>query len=114
MPVVNGWIGHLPAQHQQRLAHINDFERLLSETGTVVLKFARTSARKSSASACRSAWMTPPSIEVDQSDLAARAQWDGYQRAYEQLLAATHTPWAPDDRARRFQDPPQPQGSPRC
>ena len=37
VPVVNGWI--TPAQHQQRLAHINDFERMLSETGTIVLKF---------------------------------------------------------------------------
>ena len=29
------------------------------------------------------------------SDIDARKQWDQYQHAYEQLLAATHTPWAP-------------------
>ena len=28
-------------------------------------------------------------------DIDARKQWDQYQHAYEQLLAATHTPWAP-------------------
>ena len=37
VPVVNGWI--TPEQTQQRYAHINHFERLLAETGTVVLKF---------------------------------------------------------------------------
>ena len=29
------------------------------------------------------------------SDIDARKQWSQYQHAYEQLLAATHTPWAP-------------------
>jgi polyphosphate kinase 2 (PPK2 family) len=28
-------------------------------------------------------------------DVAVRKQWDGYQRAYEGLLGATSTPWAP-------------------
>ncbi|MBO1996786.1 hypothetical protein J4714_12970 [Staphylococcus epidermidis] len=26
---------------------------------------------------------------------SVRAQWDDYQQAYGQLLATTHTPWAP-------------------
>ena len=29
------------------------------------------------------------------SDIEARKQWSEYQKAYEMLLAATHTPWAP-------------------
>ena len=37
VPVVNEWIN--AEQTEQRYAHINDFERLLAETGTVVLKF---------------------------------------------------------------------------
>jgi polyphosphate kinase 2 (PPK2 family) len=37
VPVVNGWL--TPEQQQQRYAQINDFERMLSETGTVVVKF---------------------------------------------------------------------------
>jgi polyphosphate kinase 2 (PPK2 family) len=28
-------------------------------------------------------------------DLAVRAQWDDYQRAYQDAIAATGTPWAP-------------------
>ena len=37
VPVVNQWIS--PEQTKQRYGHINDFERLLTDTGTVVLKF---------------------------------------------------------------------------
>jgi len=94
VPVVNGWI--TPAQHQQRLAHINDFERLLSETGTVVLKFMLHIGKDEQRQRLQERLDDPAKHwKFDQSDLAARAQWDGYQRAYEQLLAATHTPWAP-------------------
>ena len=94
VPVVNGWI--TPAQHQQRLAHINDFERLLSETGTVVLKFMLHISKEEQRQRLQERLDDPAKHwKFDQSDLAARAQWDGYQRAYEQLLAATHTPWAP-------------------
>ena len=37
VPVVKGWITH--DETAQRYAQINDFERMLAETGTVVLKF---------------------------------------------------------------------------
>jgi len=37
VPAVNGWITH--EQTQQRYAQINQFERLLTETGTVICKF---------------------------------------------------------------------------
>ncbi|MCB2070741.1 MAG: polyphosphate--nucleotide phosphotransferase, partial [Ottowia sp.] len=37
VPVVNGWID--AATTRQRYAQINDFERLLSENGTVIMKF---------------------------------------------------------------------------
>jgi polyphosphate kinase 2 (PPK2 family) len=40
VPVVNGWI--TPEQQRQRFAHINDFERMLSETGT---RSGRTTSR---------------------------------------------------------------------
>ena len=44
VPVVNGWI--TAEQTRQRYAHINAFERMLSETGTVVLKFMLNWAMK--------------------------------------------------------------------
>lgn len=94
VPVVNGWI--TPEQQRQRFAHINDFERLLAETGTVIVKFMlhigkeqqrlRLQERLDDAA---KHW------KFDMGDIDVRRQWDDYQRAYEQFLAATHTPWAP-------------------
>jgi hypothetical protein len=50
----------------------------------------------SSASACKSGWTTPPSNwKFNMDDLEARKQWKQYQKAYEDLLCATSTPWAP-------------------
>ncbi|WP_338798817.1 PPK2 family polyphosphate kinase [Acidovorax sp. DW039] len=94
VPPVNGWI--TPEQHRQRLAHINDFERMLCETGTVVLKFMLHISKDEQRQRLQERLDDPSKHwKFDRSDLTARAQWDDYQRAYEQLLAATHTPWAP-------------------
>lgn len=107
VPVVNGWI--TPEQHRQRLAHINDFERLLTETGTVVVKFMLHISRDEQRKRLQERLDDPAKHwKFDLGDIAARKQWDDYQRAYATLLAATHTPWALDHRACRLQDPPQP------
>ena len=37
VPAVNGWI--TKPEHHQRFGHINDFERMLTHTGTIVLQF---------------------------------------------------------------------------
>lgn len=94
VPVVNAWI--TPEQTLQRYAHINDFERLLAETGTVILKFMlhislgeqrqRLQERVDDES---KHW------KFSLGDLAVRKQWSDYQSAYESLLDATSTPWAP-------------------
>ena len=94
VPVVNGWI--TPAQQQQRLAHINDFERMLSETGTVVVKFFLHIGFDEQRQRLQERLDDPAKHwKFDMGDIAVRKQWADYQRAYEQLLAATHTPWAP-------------------
>ncbi|GKS76084.1 polyphosphate--nucleotide phosphotransferase [Acidovorax sp. SUPP950] len=94
VPVVNGWI--TPEQHRQRLAHINDFERLLTETGTVVVKFMLHISRDEQRKRLQERLDDPAKHwKFDLGDIAARKQWDDYQRAYATLLAATHTPWAP-------------------
>jgi len=94
VPVVNGWI--TPGQTRQRYEHINHFERLLAETGTVVLKFMlhigfdeqreRLQERVDDET---KHW------KFSLGDLDVRKQWSDYQRAYEHLLNATSTPWAP-------------------
>lgn len=94
VPAVNGWI--TPAQTAQRFAHINDFERMLSETGTVVLKFMlhisfdeQRERLQERIDDVTKRW------KFSLGDLDARKQWKQYQEAYENLLNATSTPWAP-------------------
>ena len=94
VPVVNGWI--TPEQTRQRYAHINDFERLLAETGTVVLKFMlhigfdeQRERLQERVDDVTKHW------KFSLGDLEVRKQWADYQKAYEDLLEATSTEWAP-------------------
>ncbi len=94
VPVVNGWI--TPAQQQQRLAHINDFERMLSETGTIVLKFLLHISPDEQRLRLQERLDDPAKHwKFSMGDIEVRKQWDDYRRAYDTLLHATHTPWAP-------------------
>ncbi|MEG1735012.1 MAG: polyphosphate--nucleotide phosphotransferase [Comamonas sp.] len=94
VPVVNRWI--TPEQQAQRYAQINDFERMLSENGTLVVKFMLHISKDEQRQRLQERLDDPcKHWKFDESDLKARAQWDEYQQAYEKLLAATHTPWAP-------------------
>jgi PPK2 family polyphosphate:nucleotide phosphotransferase len=94
VPVVNGWI--TPEQHQQRLAHINDFERMLGETGTIVLKFLLHISPEEQRQRLQERLDDPAKHwKFSMGDIEVRKQWTQYQRAYDALLAATHTPWAP-------------------
>ncbi|SFD72132.1 PPK2 family polyphosphate kinase [Paracidovorax konjaci] len=94
VPVVNGEI--TAAQHRQRLAHINDFERMLAETGTVVLKFMLRIGREEQRRRLQERLDDPAKHwKFEAGDLTVRRQWKDYERAYEALLPATHTPWAP-------------------
>jgi len=94
VPVVKGWI--TPEQHQQRLAHINDFERMLSETGTIVLKFLLHIGFDEQRERLQERLDDPAKHwKFSMGDIEVRKQWAQYQDAYGTLLAATHTPWAP-------------------
>ncbi len=94
VPVVNGWI--TPEQTQQRYAHINHFERLLAETGTVVLKFMlHISADEQRERLQERVDDVTKHWKFSLGDLDVRKQWAQYQQAYEDLLEATSTEWAP-------------------
>jgi len=94
VPVVNGWI--TPEQHRLRLAHINDFERLLAETGTVILKFMlHISADEQRQRLQERVDDVTKHWKFSADDLSVRKHWADYQAAYETLLGATSTPWAP-------------------
>ena len=94
VPVVKGWI--TPEQTAQRYAHINDFERLLSETGTVVLKFLLHISKDEQRRRLQERLDDPTKLwKFALSDLDARKLWDDYQKAYSAAVAATGTTWAP-------------------
>ncbi|MES2399984.1 MAG: PPK2 family polyphosphate kinase [Pseudomonadota bacterium] len=94
VPPVNGWI--TPEETAQRYTQINDFERMLTENGTVVLKFMlhigfdeqRVRLQERIDDVTKN-W------KFSMGDLDARKQWKDYQQAYEDLLNATSTTWAP-------------------
>ena len=91
VPVVKQSI--TPEQTAQRYQQINDFERRLVETGTIVLKFMlhigfdeQRERLQERIDDPRKHWK----FSID--DLDARKHWDAYQQAYEALLRATSTP----------------------
>ena len=94
VPVVNQWI--TPEQTKQRYAHINDFERLLVETGTVVCKFLLHISKEEQLVRLQERLDDPTKRwKFALGDIEARKQWDAYQQAYSDAVAATGTPWAP-------------------
>ncbi|MDF1484308.1 polyphosphate--nucleotide phosphotransferase [Ramlibacter sp. H39-3-26] len=94
VPVVNGWI--TPEQQRQRFEHINDFERMLAETGTVICKFMLHIGYGEQRARLQERLDDPAkNWKFNPGDLDVRKQWPQYQRAYEDLLGATHTAWAP-------------------
>ena len=94
VPVVNQWI--TPEQTKQRYAHINDFERLLVETGTVVCKFLLHISKDEQLVRLQERLDDPTKRwKFALGDIEARKQWDAYQQAYSDAVAATGTPWAP-------------------
>ncbi|MFN5348606.1 MAG: PPK2 family polyphosphate kinase [Polaromonas sp.] len=94
VPPVNGWI--TPEQTTQRYAQINDFERMLTENGTVILKFMlHISFDEQRVRLQERIDDETKHWKFAMGDIEARKQWKPYQKAYETLLNATSTPWAP-------------------
>jgi PPK2 family polyphosphate:nucleotide phosphotransferase len=94
VPVVNGWL--TPEQVRQRYAQINDFERMLVETGTVICKFMLHISKDEQRLRLQERLDDPNKHwKFAAGDLEVRQQWDAYQQAYRDAIAATGTPWAP-------------------
>ena len=94
VPVVSGWIS--PKQTAQRYAHINDFERMLTETGTIICKFMLHISRDEQRVRLQDRLDDPTkNWKFALGDLDARKHWDDYQKAYADAVAATGTEWAP-------------------
>ena len=94
VPVVNGFIDAKTTA--QRYRQINDFERMLCETGTVVLKFMLHIGYDEQRERLQARIDDPTKHwKFSEGDIAVRKQWKPYQQAYEDLLRATSTEWAP-------------------
>jgi PPK2 family polyphosphate:nucleotide phosphotransferase len=81
---------------QERFAHINDFERYLSENGTVVLKFFLNVSRQEQKKRFLERIDDPSkNWKFSAGDVRERGHWNGYMKAYEDVFNHTSTPWAP-------------------
>ena len=80
----------------RRYQQINDWERMLSEEGVVLLKCFLNVSREAQAERLRERLEDPTkNWKFSADDLKKREQWDDYRRAYHDMLAKTSTPWAP-------------------
>jgi PPK2 family polyphosphate:nucleotide phosphotransferase len=85
-----------PTEIRQRLRHINDFERMLAETGTVIVKFMLHVSRAEQGRRLQARLDDPEKRwKFDPSDLEVRRHWAAYQAAYDEALGRTCTRWAP-------------------
>ena len=80
-----------------RYDQINDFERLLAESGTTLLKFYLSISKDEQKERLQERLDNPEKHwKFRKGDLEDRALWDDYMEAYEALLARTsteHAPW---------------------
>jgi PPK2 family polyphosphate:nucleotide phosphotransferase len=79
-----------------RYEDINAFEHHLVRNGTVVLKFYLNVSKAAQKRRFLERLEKPEKHwKFSAADLAERAYWDDYMRAYEDALSATSTKWAP-------------------
>jgi PPK2 family polyphosphate:nucleotide phosphotransferase len=81
---------------RKRYGHINDFERMLSDSGVVVLKFFLHISRKEQLERLQARIEDPTKRwKFQTGDIDERKLWGKYQKAYEDALQKTSTKWAP-------------------
>ena len=80
----------------KRYAQIVDFERMLNEEGTTILKFFLHIDKKTQAKRFQDRLDDPTKHwKFSYLDYNERAYWKGYTQAYEEALEKTSTEWAP-------------------
>ena len=91
---VHSWIDERTAK--RRFRQINDFEAMLVEEGTLVLKFFLHISKDEQKARLQDRLADPAKIwKFNPGDLVEREKWDDYQRAYEDAIGATSSPHAP-------------------
>ena len=91
---VHKWIDE--AECQRRYSQINDFERLLTETGTTIIKCFLHISKQEQKKRLQERLDNPTKTwKFNPSDLKERELWPSYMEAYEQAIKATSTEYAP-------------------
>ncbi len=82
---VHKWIDEKTVQ--QRIEHINDFEKMLTQCGTVVLKFYLHVSKEEQLKRLQERISDPTkNWKYNADDLKERERWDDYMKAYEDVL----------------------------
>lgn len=86
-----------PAECERRYRQIRDFERMLAEEGTVILKFFLLISKEEQLARMQ-ARMDDPAKQwkFSSADVKERGYWDRYMEAFEEMLSNTgaeHAPW---------------------
>lgn len=81
---------------QKRYRHINEFERLLVDEGTTILKFYLHISLEEQAERFLARVEDPEKVwKFNPGDLEERDRWEDYMDAYQDVLNKTSTEWAP-------------------
>jgi PPK2 family polyphosphate:nucleotide phosphotransferase len=81
---------------QQRYDQINQFEKLLVDSGTKILKFFLYISKDEQKERFEARLRDPrKNWKFSTADVKERRYWDDYMRAYEDALSRCSTPWAP-------------------
>jgi PPK2 family polyphosphate:nucleotide phosphotransferase len=92
---VHGWVSD--AIVKRRFDQIKEFEELLHENGTVILKFFLHISKAEQKERLEARIADPEKRwKWNSGDLEERKLWDGYMQAFEDVISATstqHAPW---------------------
>lgn len=91
---VHDWIDE--AECTRRYQQINDFEKLLTETGTTIIKCFLHISKEEQKTRLQERLDDPAKTwKFNPNDLNERALWPKYMQAYENAIKATNTEYAP-------------------
>ena len=83
-------------QWKARYEHINNFEKLLTDSGTTILKFYLHISKEEQRERLQARLDEPDkNWKFSPADLKERESWDDYQAAYEDMINNCSTEWAP-------------------
>ena len=81
---------------RKRFQHINDFEKMLADEGTTILKFFLNISKEEQKQRFLERIEDPEKQwKFNPGDIEERKSWDRYMAAYEDVLNSTSTKWAP-------------------